>query len=129
MRSSNCVLVVDDDDGIREALCELLVDAGHGAVSVPNGQAALDYLRGSDRQPCVILLDLMMPVMDGATFRREQLADPALRDIPVLLLTAAGREAASRISADGILLKPVSLEDTLSAVARHCGGQWSAAGG
>jgi two-component system, chemotaxis family, chemotaxis protein CheY len=120
MTATNCVLVVDDDDGIREALCELLADAGHSAVSVANGKAALDYLRSTGVRPCVILLDLMMPVMDGETFRREQLADPALREIPVLLLTAAGRDAASRVPADGVLLKPVSLDDTLAAIARHC---------
>ena len=86
----------------------------------PAGKAALDYLRSTGLHPCVILLDLMMPVMDGETFRREQLADPALREIPVLLITAAGREAAARVPADGVLLKPVSLDDTLAAVARHC---------
>ncbi len=52
MKSDECVLVVDDDDGIREALVELLADAGHPAVSVANGQAALDYLRSSRKRPC-----------------------------------------------------------------------------
>jgi two-component system, chemotaxis family, chemotaxis protein CheY len=120
MKPDDCVLVVDDDDGIREALCELLADAGHAAVSVANGQAALDYLRNAPKQPCLILLDLMMPIMDGETFRRKQLADPDLRRIPVVVLTAAGREAASRVPADGILLKPVTLDETLAAIQRHC---------
>ncbi len=120
MKSEECVLVVDDDDGIREALVELLADAGHPAVSVANGQAALDYLRSSRQRPCLILLDLMMPIMDGETFRRLQLADPNLRGIPVVVLTAAGREAAARVPADGILLKPVTLDDTLAAIERHC---------
>ena len=120
MNADDCVLVVDDDDGIREALCELLADAGHAAVSVANGQAALDYLRSSGQVPCLILLDLMMPIMDGETFRRQQLADPTLRTIPVVLLTAAGREAAAKVPADGVLLKPVTLDDTLAAIARHC---------
>jgi CheY-like chemotaxis protein len=122
MKRGSCILVVDDDDSIREALSELLQDAGHQVVSMPNGKAALDYLRQADEIPCVILLDLMMPVMDGETFRREQLADPALRDIPVLLLTAAGRAAAARVPANGILLKPVTLEDALAAIAQHCPG-------
>jgi CheY-like chemotaxis protein len=120
MKPDECVLVVDDDDGIREALCELLADAGHSAVSVANGQAALDYLRKSPKMPCLILLDLMMPIMDGETFRRKQLADPDLCSIPVVVLTAAGREAASRVPADGILLKPVTLDETLAAIHRHC---------
>ncbi len=123
MTSGPCVLVVDDDDSIREAMSELLVDAGHEVVSAANGKAALDYLRQAPRPPCVILLDLMMPVMDGETFRREQLADPALSRIPVVLLTAAGRSAAARVPADGVLLKPVTLEDALAAIARHCPGQ------
>jgi CheY-like chemotaxis protein len=121
MNPDGCVLVVDDDDGIREALCELLADAGHPAVSVANGQAALEYLRTAPKQPCLILLDLMMPIMDGETFRKVQLADPVLRSIPVVVLTAAGREAAARVPADGVLLKPVSLDDTLAAIERHCG--------
>jgi CheY-like chemotaxis protein len=122
MKSAPCVLVVDDDDSIREAMSELLVDAGHDVASVANGKAALEYLRQAPQPPCVILLDLMMPVMDGETFRREQLADPALKSIPVVLLTAAGRTAAARVSADGVLLKPVTLEDALAAIARHCPG-------
>jgi CheY-like chemotaxis protein len=120
MKRDDCVLVVDDDDGIREALVELLADAGHPAISVANGQAALDYLRAAGKPPCLILLDLMMPIMDGETFRQQQLADPVLRRIPVVVLTAAGREAASKVPADGVLLKPVSLDDTLAAIHRHC---------
>jgi CheY-like chemotaxis protein len=120
MKSDDCVLVVDDDDGIREALVELLADAGHAAISVANGQAALDYLRRAHTPPCLILLDLMMPIMDGETFRQKQLADPVLRRIPVVVLTAAGREAASKVPADGVLLKPVTLDETLAAIHRHC---------
>jgi CheY-like chemotaxis protein len=122
MPRASCILVVDDDDSIREALSELLADAGYQVDSAANGKAALEYLRRADSAPCVILLDLMMPVMDGETFRREQLADPALRDIPVVLLTAAGRQAAARVPANGLLLKPVSLDDALAAIAQHCSG-------
>ena len=66
---------------------QLLRGAGYDAVGAPNGQAALDLLRSGIR-PRAILLDLMMPVMDGWAFRREQLRDPQLAHIPVIVLSA-----------------------------------------
>src|SRR5579862_4602951 len=65
------ILIVDDDPDIRDSLKEVLEDEGYEVNGVANGREALDYLRKSPR-PCVILLDLMMPVMDGWQFRREQ---------------------------------------------------------
>ena len=113
------VLVVDDDESIRSSLCDLLQEEGHRAVGASNGQQALDLLRRGDR-PCVILLDLMMPVMDGETFRHEQLGDPALRGIPVAVITAAGPAAAARISVDAVLPKPLRIESVLKVVDRFC---------
>jgi CheY-like chemotaxis protein len=113
------VLVVDDDEAIRDSLCEILSDEGHPAVGVPDGREALDFLR-ADGRPCLILLDLMMPVMDGATFRAEQLADPSLRSIPVAVITAAGPHAASGIKAEAILPKPLRIESVLTVVERFC---------
>src|SRR5215510_8699670 len=69
-KSTQRVLVVDDDQDIRDALCELLRDEGYEAIAVANGEEALTYLKGGNL-PCVILLDLMMPVMDGWEFRRQ----------------------------------------------------------
>ena len=112
------VLVVDDDDDVRESLCTVLEDEGYRVVAVPDGKAALDHL-GEGGRPFVILLDLMMPVMDGAAFRDRQTADAALRDIPVILITAAGPRAAAAVSADGVLQKPVKLETMLELVARY----------
>jgi CheY-like chemotaxis protein len=113
------VLVVDDDPDIREVLCGLLGDEGHRAVGVPDGQKALALLR-SGSHPCLILLDLMMPVMDGPTFRAQQLGDPTLRGIPVAVITAAGPDAAGRINAEALLFKPLSIEDVLQVVERFC---------
>jgi CheY-like chemotaxis protein len=113
------VLVVDDDEGIRESLCDLLEDEGHHAVGAANGKEALDILRANDR-PCIILLDVMMPVMDGPAFRAEQLKDPALSDIPVAVITAAGANAATSIQPEALLLKPVSAESLLDVVDRFC---------
>lgn len=75
------ILVVDDDRGVREAMEALLVAEGFAAVTAEEGQDALDRLRGGLR-PCIILLDLMMPKIDGFAFRHAQRADPALTSIP-----------------------------------------------
>jgi CheY-like chemotaxis protein len=111
------VLVVDDDESIRDSLCELLTDEGYPAVGAANGQEALDLLHENGR-PCLILLDLMMPVMDGATFRGKQLGDAALRSIPVAIITAAGGHLAPAITAEAILAKPLRLESLLDVVER-----------
>jgi CheY-like chemotaxis protein len=120
--TNRCVLVVDDDEAIRDSLCEILEDEGHPAVGVPDGREALDFLRG-DRRPCLILLDLMMPVMDGATFRAEQLGDPRLSSIPVAVITAAGVQAASGMRAEAVLPKPLRIENVLTVVERYCPAQ------
>src|SRR6266498_5136462 len=111
------ILLVEDDADLRESLCKVLEDAGYQVDGVRNGQEALDYLR-REQPPCVVLLDLMMPVMTGWEFRDAQRHDPALSDIPVVILTADGR-AQSKADALGVgkfLRKPVQLEDLLGTV-------------
>jgi CheY-like chemotaxis protein len=93
MSNSNCpVLVVEDDSSIREMLIDSLEDAGLTVVGTANGREAWQQLEQGLR-PCLIVLDLMMPHMDGWQFRARQQADPALADIPVLIITAS-RDAA-----------------------------------
>jgi two-component system, chemotaxis family, chemotaxis protein CheY len=111
------VLVVDDDADIRETLCELIRLEGYDTVGAENGQVALDTIRGGP-QPCVILLDLMMPVMDGWEFCRERAADEALGHIPVVVITASGRADVPGVEA--VLPKPLAIETVLGAVERHC---------
>ena len=115
------VLVVDDDRDIREVLAEVLQDEGYSVALAVNGADALRYLR-SGGSPRVILLDLMMPIMDGWRFRSEQLQDPALGRIPVIVLTADGgaKEKAATLKATEGITKPVRLDALLSAVARVC---------
>jgi CheY-like chemotaxis protein len=84
---ADTVLVVEDETAARAGMEQLLRRAGYDAVGAENGQAALDLLRSGVRAK-VIILDLMMPVMDGWTFRREQLRDPHLAHIPVIVLSA-----------------------------------------
>lgn len=116
------VLVVDDDYGIREVLSEVLDDAGYHVVTAPDGEAALRYLEGAPRLPCVILLDLMMPVMTGWEFRLAQQRDARLAGIPVVALSArrSVQHETYEISVDAFLHKPVDLDQLLEVVASHC---------
>src|SRR5690349_23695253 len=81
------VLVVEDDFDLRDALVPILEYEGHRVVSAANGKEALERLRTMP-PPSLILLDLMMPVMDGEQFRAQQLRDPALASIPVVIVSA-----------------------------------------
>jgi CheY-like chemotaxis protein len=112
-------MVVDDDDDIRETLRSLLEEEGYRVTAFPHGRAALEALRGGER-PAGILLDLTMPVMDGWDFRREQLADPALAAIPVILVTAAGLERVNVEDFTAVLRKPLKLERVLDTLERLC---------
>src|SRR5216684_2351169 len=85
---SQCpVLIVEDDDDLRDMMAQLLTIEGFRAVAVANGREALEHLQSAEK-PDVILLDLMMPVMDGWEFRRRQKADPDLAQVPVIVLSA-----------------------------------------
>lgn len=118
---SPAILIVDDDPDIREALLDVLTDHGYSAEALSNGREALEYLRAGAR-PQLILLDLMMPVMDGLQFRHEQVSDPELRELPVLLISA-GNDVAKSAQALGVphsMRKPLDLAKLLEVVARHC---------
>jgi len=114
------VLLVDDDLDILDGLSELLKLAGFDVITARNGLEALAHARA--RRPCMVLLDLMMPVMSGQEFRQEQTADPSLSSIPVIVVTAArpSRSELARLAAEECLLKPVDTDRLLSAVRRHC---------
>ena len=114
------VLIVEDDLEIREILCELLADEGYRTVSAANGEEALSVLRERSEQVHVIVLDLMMPLMDGRQFRSAQLADARLAAIPVVLATAGADAAteAKHLGATAWLRKPFDLDDLLQAVNR-----------
>jgi CheY-like chemotaxis protein len=87
------ILVIDDDDGVREAMVSILQVMGYFVASAINGKEALDYLRDA-ATPDLIISDLAMPVMDGRQFRREQVKDPRLAKVPVdvdILLAAVAR--------------------------------------
>ncbi|HLK89150.1 MAG TPA: response regulator [Polyangia bacterium] len=113
------ILVVEDDRDLRQTLCEALQLEGYSAVCAENGQAALAHLATGAR-PCVILLDLMMPVMDGWTFRQEMMKDETLAAIPVVVMTAALPARVGAIGAAEILFKPLHMGTVVDMVQEHC---------
>jgi CheY-like chemotaxis protein len=116
------VLVVDDNDDLRESLAVVLEFLGCEVATAPDGAEALRSLRGASELPCLIVLDLMMPVMNGWEFRAQQLRDPALRGVPVALLTgyAEARDAAADLQAAAVLPKPATVDGIRALVTRFC---------
>ena len=116
------ILVVEDDPDLAQLVAEVLESAGYRTAVAGNGREALDRLRTSTH-PDLILLDMMMPVMDGWAFREEQQKEPALESIPVVTVTADGdaRGKAAAIHAAGYITKPISIDSLLDAVERICG--------
>jgi CheY-like chemotaxis protein len=114
-------LIVDDDQAIREALSDALELEGYRVVGVEHGAAAMRHLETGAR-PCLILLDLMMPVMDGKAFRSAMLGEPALMDIPVVVITAGGPQTAAAMNALNVLHKPLSMNTVMDVVKEHCPG-------
>jgi CheY-like chemotaxis protein len=117
----SCILVVEDDELTRESIVELLRESGYAVAEATNGAEALTQLRAHP-PPCVILLDLMMPVMSGQEFRREQLKDPTLATIPVIVLSAADIGQLQSLNVDACVAKPFRIERLLSSVSQYCRG-------
>jgi CheY-like chemotaxis protein len=115
------VLIVDDDIDIREALVQTLAMEGHHPIAVADGLEALRYLR-SGNSVCLILLDLMMPVMNGWEFRAEQQRDESISSIPIVVITADGnaKAKAEQLSASAFLRKPMDTGDLLTVVDQFC---------
>jgi CheY-like chemotaxis protein len=116
------VLVVDDERAVVDGVTELLEDAGYGVATAMDGVEALEQL-GRGLRPCLIVLDLMMPRMDGWDFRHEQMKFDDLKDIPVIILTAAGFSKASVKAQFGdvdFLPKPFAPETLLHVIRQNC---------
>jgi CheY-like chemotaxis protein len=107
------VLVIDDDAGSRGALSQLLRDEGYDVVAVTHGAEALEYLQR--HVPRLIILDLMMPILDGWDFRERQRRDPAIARIPVIAVSASLRI----VDADAFFLKPIRFEKLLERVREY----------
>ncbi|HKB11791.1 MAG TPA: response regulator [Vicinamibacterales bacterium] len=113
------VLIVEDDEDLREMMAQLLTLEGFETATVANGREALEYLHNASK-PDVILLDLMMPVMDGWEFRRQQQADPLLALVPVIILSALDQNRAATLDATAFLKKPLDFDRLLSLVRTYC---------
>jgi CheY-like chemotaxis protein len=115
------VLLIDDHDDLRDGLSTLLTLEGYTVEAVSDGQAALEMLR-QGFHPCIIVLDLNMPVMDGYEFRRQQLRDPDLARIPVITYSAVAdiAEAFADLKATAYLQKPGDFPTLMSLIRQHC---------
>jgi CheY-like chemotaxis protein len=118
-KSKQIVLIVEDDDSIRETLRIVLETHGYSVSTAANGKEGIDLLLKTPL-PCLILLDLMMPVMDGWSFVEALEQETALAAIPVVVVTAFS-EAKRSIKAKEIIKKPVDIDLLLSVVKRYCG--------
>ena len=120
MMPAHPVLIVEDDPAIRAVLAETLLDDGYQVLTAENGAEALGAL--AHVHPCLILLDLMLPVMDGFQFRVTQRLMPSLATIPVVVLSAfpANVETVAELDAAAYLSKPVRLERLVATVERYC---------
>jgi CheY-like chemotaxis protein len=115
------ILVIDDDQDIRESLAAVLESEGMQPRVAADGQKGLDYLREAKQLPDVILLDLTMPVMDGFQFRAIQVADEYLRQIPVIVMTARPGVDIKNLAVAGFIRKPFAVDLLLSLILKLTG--------
>jgi two-component system, chemotaxis family, chemotaxis protein CheY len=114
------ILVVDDNADVRAGLCALLESEGYQTVDAADGREALSLLRRAEVMPCLIVLDLMMPRVDGWDFRAVQTGDARLASIPVVVLSAHPlADDAKHGGAAAVLRKPMDPEALLAVVARY----------
>lgn len=117
------VLLVDDDENVLNGLGDLLTEEGFTVIPAPNGAVALDLLRMGLRADAIVL-DVVMPVLDGWSFRAAQREDPALRDIPVVVITGwdLGRDTIrEELEAYRVLPKPLAIDDFVRTLREVCG--------
>jgi CheY-like chemotaxis protein len=116
------VLVVEDDPAARLTLCDILADEGYHCLEAADGREAIERLAQAEVAPCVILLDLMMPGMNGWQFLEWMQRSGSHPGIPVVVLSAMpdGAAEAKRLAAASFIPKPVPLDALLESVERHC---------
>lgn len=113
------VLIVDDEFGIVDAIQELLRDEGYRTQTAHNGRQAMDLLVAE--RPCLVLLDDMMPVMDGSSLLLAMRQVPSLKDVPVVLMSAHRPESWPQLASNAFLAKPFNLMQLLAVVHRLAG--------
>jgi two-component system chemotaxis response regulator CheY len=113
------ILVVEDDPGIRQGIADFLGFEGYAVDVAVNGEEALSYLRA--RRPSLVVLDLVMPVMNGPQLLERIRSEGIASGVPVAIMTAAMPGASSLPVADAYLSKPFDLDQLLDVVGRHAG--------
>jgi DNA-binding response OmpR family regulator len=121
-RGHGHILVVDDDVDIRESITDVLLEDGYQVATAPSGPEALRWLERADALPCLVLLDFMMPHMDGAQFMAEKRKNPRLEPIPVLIVSAMHNvaERSAMAKAQGYIKKPIRIEELLERAGAYC---------
>lgn len=117
---NNTILLIEDDDSIREITQELLESEGYGVATAANGQAALEKLKAMETLPCLILLDLMMPVMDGWQFMEKKRVDARLNSIPVVAFSALEERKISAARTDDVIRKPINPDVMIKVIKKYC---------
>lgn len=113
----NTVLVVDDEEAFRDTLRDVFEDEGFAVRTAGNGRDALAMLRELETKPCIVILDLIMPILDGNAVYTAMKADPTLASIPVVIATSDP----SRAPGDALVMrKPIALDRLMAQVQRCC---------
>ena len=123
MPAAGPILLVEDDRDLRDSIKEALEDEGYAVVGATDGVDAIEHLRTGGALPRLILLDLMMPRMNGYQFREAQLANPSWASIPVVVLSADPRPKAGALGATAHLRKPVKLEVLFARIGQSLRGE------
>jgi CheY-like chemotaxis protein len=113
--AEDCVLIVDDEDGVRETLCEVVEMGGCSAIMARNGAEAMKIL--ANRHPCLVILDLIMPVMSGIEVLDAMKRHPELKMLPVVISTSAPGRAPAGVP---IIPKPIDLNTVWDWMRRTC---------
>ncbi len=115
------ILVIEDDKDILEVLKDLLESEGYRVSTAENGQEAIEFLTSTPTLPGLVLVDLMMPVMDGFQFREAQKVHPRLQHLPVVVMSADGHieQKKERIGVSVFLKKPLDLDVVLNTIGTH----------
>lgn len=119
---SRKLLVVEDDRDIRKSMERLLQSEGYAVEMAENGLEALNLLQNGSALPQLIILDLMMPQMDGFQFREEQAKNAKISHIPVIVMTADGHIDEKKVRANAVaaLRKPADIDVILNTIKKHC---------
>ena len=117
MTPKKSVVVVDDEPGFCETVKEILEEEGFDVDVASDGRAALQLLRGRTSPPCIVILDLAMPILDGNAVYQQMQQDPALRTIPVVIATSDPSRAPKGAE---VMAKPLSIARLLDTVRGRC---------